>query len=1084
MRTRIVLSLSFVFILFTCSKKESETQLEKSESYLLEELSHETTGIHFKNVVQDDLKHNNLNYMYFYNGGGISVGDINNDGLPDIYFVSNKGSNQLYLNKGNFSVEDITSTAEVQGKSDWQTGSTMVDINSDGYLDIYVCAVSGMLDFKGHNELYINNGDNTFTEKSEEYGLDYTGYSTQAYFFDYDKDDDLDVYIINHGVHSNTSHGPSLLRKKRIDLVGDVLLKNTNNKFTNFSEQAKIYGGANGYGLSASIADFNNDGWDDIYVCNDFHEDDYYYINNQDGTFTESLANYFSMISRFSMGSDAADINNDGLQDLITLDMLPRDEKIIKESEGDDVLLTYQLSISRLGYQDQYARNMLQINNQDHYFHEEAFFNDVAATDWSWAPLIADFNNDGHQDLFVANGIIKRPNDLDFMMYLNTLNYVDPHKTKDERLFDATSKMPTGKVPNEIFAGNSKRFENKSGKWINNNPSFSNGAVYVDLDQDGNLDLVTNNMNSYASVFKNTLDKGNNYVSISFEYKKGNTNGIGTKAVLHQGERKQLRQLFNSRGFMSSVDNSLHFGVSSSAKIDSIQVIWPNNKAQTIKEPTLNKHSIIRYSESKTHPWSSKKTNTKKQFKKVNYINYTHKEDRYNDFFYERLIPYKVSTSGPALAIADVDNNGYKDIFIGNSSGNKAVFFSNNGNSLKKKYISVSKDSLYEDTSAAFFDADSDGDLDLYVGSGLHEKRDKNYELDRLYLNVNGNFTRATDLPKNGNVTSTVRPYDYDDDGDVDLFIGNRSNPDNFGDIVESYILKNDGKGNFSIDKEFKLRSIVTDAVWEDINGDHQKDLLVSTEWDEPKIYYNQKGQLKLANRVDTMHGLWQTIYPYDIDKDGDLDIVLGNWGTNTRFSVSKEKPLLMYYSDFDSNGKSETVLAYDFRGNYYPIYSRDELASQMNIIKKRFVKNTDYALKTIEEVLTPEALKKATKFHIDNLKSGYLKNDNGKFSEFIELPKDFQLAPLNSFKKITLNNRENLLVFGNNKSVNTYHGGYESIKGLLLHNEMDIKKTSSLGIEPIDTQVEHVEIVSLKNKKIVLIVSNNDVLKSYLINE
>ena len=1073
-------------ILSSCKKDlpQSKKQTTK-KNYLFNKLSENTTGITFKNEVIDDVNHNIINYIYYYNGGGVSIGDFNNDSLPDLYFVSNKGDNKLYINKGNLQFEDITEKAGVKGKADWQTGATIVDINNDGYLDIYVCAVSGLLDFKGNNELYINNGDGTFTEKSQEYNLDYKGYSTQAYFFDYDKDDDLDVYIVNHAVHTKTSHGPALLREKRTGLTGDALLQNTNNKFTDYSEKAKIFGGANGYGLSASIADFNNDGWDDIYVCNDFHEDDYYYINNQDGTFTESLGDKFSMISRFSMGSDAADINGDGYQDLITLDMLPKDERAVKESEGDDTMLNVQIQLQKLGYKDQYARNMLQINNSGNFFNEEALFNGVADTDWSWSPLIADYNNDGHQDLFVANGILRRPNDLDFRMYVaSTFKYRDKTQSKDEWLLNSLSEMPKGIMPNQIFKGNSQQFENKNNDWIEDYPTISNGAAYADLDLDGDLDLITNNMNNFSIIYENTTTK-KNYIKLNFDFSEGNKNGIGTKAIVYTNGKQQLKQLYNSRGFISSVGNNLHFGLDSINKIDSIKVIWPNLRTQKVYNADVNKLITIKYGEDNSEKWVPEVFKKQNIFTESNTIDFTHKEDQYNDFYVERLIPYKVSTSGPAIAVGDIDKNGFDDLFIGNGCGNPSKLFLNDGEKLTEhKVTSIENDAFFEDTCASFFDADNDGDLDLYVGSGINQRRNWKYELDRLYINNNGNFSISNSIPANKYIASCVKPYDYDNDGDIDLFIGNRANPDDFGQSIDSYILVNDGKGNFEVDKNFNLKSHVTDAIWTDLNNDNVKDLIITTEWDYPKIYINQKGKLTLSTEFPDLMGLWQTVTTFDIDKDGDEDILLGNWGTNTKFKATKDAPLHMYYSDFDGNGKNETVIAYNIDGKYYPIYSKDELASQMNIIKKRFVKYKDYATKTIEQVLPEEGFQKATTYFINNLNSGYIENHNGKFENFISLPKDFQLAPINTFCKVSFNSKENILAFGNSKSVNTYHGGYESMKGLLLSDINNFSFANNYGIEPLEQEIRNSAIIRLKDKKVLLIVPNNDTIKSYFINE
>ena len=1000
------------FIAFGCNE-------ENKKDFLFSKLSESQTGIAFKNTIQDTKTHNIVSYIYYYNGGGVAVGDINNDNLPDIYLVSNTGDNKLYLNQGGLKFKDISQTAGVKGLSDWHTGVSMVDINNDGYLDIYLCSVSGLLNFKGHNELYINNGDGTFTEQSKDYGLDYKGYSTQAYFFDYDKDGDLDTYIVNHAVHTKSSHGPAQIRKKRTGLVGDVLLRNDNQFFKDASEEAKIYGGVNGYGLSASIADFNNDGWDDIYVCNDFHEDDYYYINNQDGTFRESLTKSFALTSRFSMGSDAVDINGDGYQDLITMDMLPNSERVLKESEGDVSYNTQDLLIKQ-GYQKQYSRNMLQLNNEGEFFTETANFNDIAATDWSWAPLIADYNQDGHQDIFITTGIYKRPNNLDFMKYIsssfkNRRNYA----SKDDWLLNSLKEMPDGKSPNQIYEGNSKSFKNQTGNWIENTPGLSNGAVYVDLDLDGDLDLVTNNLNEVASVYKNNTNDKYNFLKIKLDYKSENKNGIGTKVILYSKDKVQSQQLYLSRGFISALEPKIHFGLGKQELIDSLIVIWPDNSYQKINQPSINQELKISYSEN-TLPYNYTETAPKsKLFQKQELIEFTHKEDAYIDFNNEKLIPYKVSTAGPAIAVGDIDHNGYEDIFIGNASGERSSLFLNNGIKFKKTAIpEIEKDSLSEAIDAVFFDADNDGDLDLYVATGINATRNTQHENDRLYLNTGkGTFIKSkNNIPDNFLNTACVKPYDYDGDGDVDLFIGNRSHPDDFGKTVNSYILNNDGSGNFTIDKQFTLRSKVTSAIWADVNNDQIKDLIVSTEWDTPKIYINNKGVLSEKILPEDYSGLWQSVSTFDIDADGDQDIILGNWGLNSKFKASKESPLLMYHSDFDNNGKNETVLAYKIKNDYYPVNSKDELTAQMTIINKRFSNYKDFANQPIEKILTPNALALASEYSVSNLASGYLVNNNGAFDDFIEFPSSFQLSPITAFLKGAFINsgEEDLLMAGN----------------------------------------------------------------------
>lgn len=1069
-----------IFILCLILSNCNDKHTKNNQNYLLNKLDNDDVGIHFSNNLKEDANHSIINYIYFYNGGGVASGDINNDGLPDLFFVSNQNDNKLYLNKGDFKFEDITLTSKIKSKSDWNTGVTMVDINNDGYLDIYLCSVSELLDFKGHNELFINNGDGTFIEKAKEYGLDFKGYSTQSYFFDYDKDGDLDVYIVNHAVHTNLSHGKASKRSERAALVGDVLLRNDRGRFIDVSQEANIFGGVNGYGLSASIADFNNDGWDDIYVCNDFHEDDYYYINNKNGTFSEQLGSAFSTISRFSMGSDAADINGDGYQDLITLDMLPNDENSLKETEGDDAMLNMQANLKNLGYKDQYSRNMLQINNKGDYFSETALYNGVADTDWSWSPLFADFNNDGHQDLFISNGILRRPNSLDFKKYVSSTFKKYGQASGLEWLYKSINEMPSGSVSNQIFKGNSIQFNEMSGDWMENKASLSNGAIYVDLDLDGDLDLVTNNVNEKAGIYKNTTNSSKNFASIQLNYKEENKEAIGAKVSLYANNKVQTKQVFKSRGFLSSIEAKIHFGLDTISKIDSLAVVWPNLKVQKIENLTLNQITKINYSEN-LNDYKENKISSK-LFTKEDLISYTHQEDNYNDFFAEKLMPYKVSTLGPAIAIADIDKNGFDDVFIGGASGYRARLFFNNGRTFKeKKQTQFEVDAVFEDNDAEFVDIDNDGDLDLYVASGINEKRNRNLEVDRLYINEKGVFKESKNKtlvnPLN---TSTVIAYDHNNDGDKDLFIGNLSNPGSFGASVNSAILNNDGDGNYTIHLKFALNGRVTDAIWVDVNNDNQKDLLIASEWDSPKIYINNKGNFQLQELPKNLNGLWQSIAAFDVDLDGDKDIVLGNWGENNRFSKYIENPIHLYYADFDKNGKKESLISYKVGDNYYPLNTKDELSSQMNIISKQFVNHSDFALQPMHKIFKDSILSKAKRSTINILSSGYLENNGGVFNKFIPFDYKLQMAPITSFSEIEIDKQKHLLIGGNSLKVNTYHGGYKALKGYFLRSKVDIVPVSEYGIEPFNNQIKETAIIKMKNKNVLLVFANNDSLKTY----
>ncbi|AXT52960.1 hypothetical protein D1818_19830 [Aquimarina sp. BL5] len=1073
--------------LFLASCNEKETL---QSSFLFSKLDHESTGINFQNNILEDSKYNIVNYLYYYNGGGVSVGDINNDGLPDIYLISNRGKNKLYLNQGNLKFKDITEKSGTGGNSDWNTGSTMADINGDGLLDIYVCAVTKILGFNGGNELFINNGDGTFKEESKKYGLDLKGYATQAYFFDYDKDDDLDVYIVNHALHTKNSHGPSYIRRKRVDFIGDRLLRNDGSTFNDVSLDAKIYGGANGYGLSAAIADFNNDGWDDIYVCNDFHEDDYYYINNRDGTFSNELSKNFAYTSRFSMGSDVADINNDGYQDLITLDMLPNNEKVLKESDGDISYNTQDFLIKQ-GYQKQYARNMLQLNNNGMYFTETGLYNNIAATDWSWSPLFADFNNDGHQDLFITNGVSKRPNNLDFMRYLSNSFKTKRTNKNNDWLLKSLDAMPTGKASNQIFEGNSKTFANRTGKWINSIPNLSNGAAYADLDLDGDLDIITNNLNDFASIYENNSSSINNNsnLSIKLDYIKHNKLGIGSKVYLYSKKNTQYKQLFSSRGFISSVEPKLHFGLAHNDRLDSIVVIWPNQTKQKFHPESPSNNITINYC-SETKPISVITKNTPSLFTKENLIQYKHLEDSYNDFNNDKLIPYKVSTQGPAIAISDINNDGMDDIFIGGASYKKSKLFISSTNGYKETSApEIEKDSISEDVDAVFIDIDNDNDKDLLVASGIILKKDSLYQNDRIYINNgNGVFKKGKNIPKNLLNTSTLRPYDYDQDGDIDIFVGNKSNPESFGEKPPAYILKNKGNGMFEKDSSFVLNSMVTDATWADVNNDGIKDLLITSEWDQPRIYINQLGKLKEIEGLSTLKGLWQAITTFDIDKDGDQDIMLGNWGLNTKFKATPQTPIRMYYADFDQNGKKETILAYAINQQYYPVNSKDELASQLPLINKLYKDYKSYANETIENIIKKlNTSSSITVYDVNTLSSGYLINNDNNFSKFRKFPSSLQLSPINCFIKhdFKKTGSEQLLTAGNFNGLSTYHGVFNANTNFLIHQNEHISNKNyqlltEIGINSFKKQIEKLRLTKYKEKEYLISVSNNDSLFTY----
>ncbi len=1066
--------LLFVSILLVgCSKRQ--------ENLLFKKLPSSESNITFVNELDSKKNISILDYLYYYNGGGVALGDINNDGLVDIYFSSNQGKNKLYLNKGNNKYEDISAKAGVEGSSDWESGTIMADVNGDGYLDIYVCAVVGINGFEGHNELFINNKNNTFTESAAEYGLDLDNYSSSAAFFDFDLDGDLDMYLLNHAVHSELSYGNADIRKKRSYECGDKLFRNENGKFVDISEQAGIFGGANGYGLGLAVSDFNQDGYPDIYVCNDFHEDDYYYLNNGDGTFTESLKQHFGHTSRFSMGIDVADINHDAFPDIMTLDMLPENEKVLKSSAGDDNPQMFKVRTEKLGYHCQYTRNMLQINQGGTNFTETALMSGVAASDWSWSSLFADYDQDGEQDIFVCNGIPKRPNDLDYIKYYSN----DRVKTKisSTKLLDkeALKRMPSGKVTNYIFQGGADlNFKNKSADWIENDSIISNGSGYADLDNDGDLDVVTNNLNSEASIYINQTNSQSNYLKIKLQFQGKNTFAIGTKVISYSKGKKQYKELQTTRGFQSSSEPMIHFGFKKEAKVDSIVVIWPDKTYQTLKGVKTNQTLTIKANTTrKSFDYSRLHPVVLPIFKKTDSnlgINFTHQENDFVDFVYQKLIPYQRSDRGPATAIGDLNGDGKDDIFFGGAKDIPAQIFLQNGNGFSKKaYPSIEKDAVYEDASAVIADFNNDKNNDLYVASGGGQNASDLQ--DRLYLGKN---LTATTLPSLMQNASLVKAFDYDKDGDVDLFVGNNSKNNRFGSTSDCYLLNNNN-GNFTIveTKTFSGIGMVSDAVFSDFNKDGKTDLIVVGEWMKPTFFANTNG--RFSNVTETIlpekcNGLWQSIQPFDIDGDGDLDYLVGNWGLNSKFKASQEFPMKMYYDDFDKNESFETIVAIEKEGKYYTTMGLDELAEQFSgLVKKKFNAYKDFAGKTVEEIFDPALLDKAKLYEVHNLKSGYLKNNNGKFT-FVPFLNVLQVAPITCFVKSNFDGdaKEEVFAAGNYFGVTPYHSRFDGFSGALIKNDKTILLGNQIGIDLTQKAVRHLDILNVKGKKHLLITINN----------
>jgi hypothetical protein len=1038
---------------------------EKTQPALFESLDSVRTGIRFVNRLSPiTSKLSIVDYLYYYNGAGVAAGDINNDGLTDLLFVSNRGSNKLYLNKDDFKFEDITEAAGLKSFAEWKTGVTMADVNGDGLLDIYICAVANYMGLEGVNELYINNGNKTFTESAAEYGLNFSGFSTQSAFFDYDHDGDLDMYLLNHATHTSRSYDKVIARTLADKDAGDYLYRNDNGKFVDVSKEAGIYQAAMGYGLGITIADFNNDGWEDIYASNDFHEDDYYYINNHNGTFSEAGKEAFRYFSRFSMGCDAADINNDGYEDVMTLDMSPDEEALEKQSLGEDPwdLFLYKKSF---GYHYQFSRNALQVNNDGKTFSDWAMLSGVESTDWSWSTLVEDYNNDGRKDIFITNGIVKRPNDLDYLKFSHEDSMLFAAELTTAQLEIAIRRMPAGKAHNYLFEGDSSMvFIDRSKAWGMNEKNISNGAVYADLDNDGDLDLVTNSINEAPGVFRNLSEQQvhNNFLTVSLKGDKANTFGLGAKVYVSTKDGFQLKHMMPTRGFLSSVEPRLHFGLKKETKADSVIVVWNDGKTQVLTNVNANSNIVLDKKDASDSPVNlSLYHRSKPLFADITAqvsSNWKHKENNYLDIYRENLMPFMASKEGPKIAVADVNADGLDDIYVGGAKyQQKALLIqSKTGFNISKQPV-LAEDSVFEDTNALFIDVDNDNDPDLYVVTGGNEFFGNMREQDdRLYLNDGkGNFTRDLQaLPPMHENKSCVKAFDFDGDKDLDLFVGGRVVGYSYGKSPKSFLLMNDGKGKFTDETDrlapaLRNAGMITDAAWTDLDKDGKAELVVVGDWMPLKVFKFVEGKFREANDIidpssltKNVNGFWQALSVADMDNDGDMDLVVGNLGLNTRLRKNGDQSVLrMYIGDFDKNGQREQVVAYNRPdGKMYPVAMKDELAKQMpSLITKKYNEYKNFAGKTVDEIMGA-ALEadSVAELHVDQFASMYFENTGGlKFKAHV-LPNEAQLSKTfvvvtDDFDKDGL---QDILTAGNFYGGSSYQSVYDASQGSLLKGD------------------------------------------------
>lgn len=1085
---KLISSQASALLLIICISLLTSCREHVRPIYSLVDAEH--SGLVFANNLEFDAKFNVYKYRNFYNGGGVSVGDVNGDDLPDLYMTANQSDNKLFINKGNLQFEDVTDKAGVAGTRAWSTGVTMVDVNADGLLDIYVCNSGDIAGDNKQNELFINNGDLTFTESAEQYGLADQGFSTHASFFDYDRDGDLDAYILNNSYQSIGSFNlKKNERPKRDKLGGDKLMRNDGDTFVDVSESAGIYGSIIGFGLGVTVGDANGDTWDDIYVSNDFFERDYLYINNQDGTFTEQLTDQIKSNSGASMGADMADMNNDGLNDIFVTEMLPREYERLKSVTTFEDWNRYQYSVNN-GYYHQFTRNTFQVNNGDGTFHEVSRMSGIDATDWSWGALCFDMDNDGYKDLYVANGIYQDLTDQDYIQYISSAEVARTIITEDgvdyKKLIEI---IPSNPITNYAFKNKGNlQFEEQTAALGLELPGFSNGSVYADLDNDGDLDIVVNNVNAPVWLYQNhtrEMGKGN-YLQFDLEGPEKNPYAIGTKITVTSGADKYYIEQQPTRGFQSSMEPQPHMGLKNSDPV-SVEVVWPNGTTTNLKNIAVNK--VLSLAQSAADGDSPIKISSDKAiFTQVNDAPlFIHDENEYVDFDRDRLLYHMNSRMGPKLSVADINGDGIEELYVGGSKSNFGKIISLTDPLLVDSMPFVD-DVAAEDAESLFFDLEGDGDLDLYVcGGGVEHSRNSPGLIDRLYINDGyGNFEKQKNLilptsPKFLS-TSSVIGADVDGDGDTDLFVGEYMKPLKYGIPCSGVLLINENGA--LVDKTTNLApelndlGMITDAVFDDVDGDGDDDLLVVGEFMSVEIFENKDGKFnRLATGMPSnMNGWWNVIESVDIDNDGDRDFIIGNHGLNSVFHATADAPIALFVNDFDRNGFIDPIIAkYKADGEAYPYALRHDLIDQIKELKKKYLNYNAYKNASVQDIFDSEALSTSTEIFANRLETTLIRNNGNMNFEVVTLPQEVQLSPIYALSSgdYDRDGDMDILAGGNLYSTKPQVGRYDASYGTLLLNDGKGNYSAAKSDAGFFVDGEIRSIITLADK--VIVGRNND---------